>query len=257
MFEDNTHDVNCAVYETHDAFGRMIKTHTNPTKDKSFVRALKVAIDLNFAVPEYSSGILANSITWQKKFITSVEMALNAISDMSRHDETLYKDLKCDLFSSMKDLSGRPISRFVLTDDTKTRRYIIDVFAVMRVHLKVAGVKRTLLKILPYGWMHLKQDEFVPKIDYIVRVWNSPYTCYTMKSIYSTYLDIPYSHNVDRMCRIMGIPNIYDKESQKEYERIDYYTRRMLFNEESDVLKSRADGQGQGAPDREHNLCKR
>lgn len=257
MFEDTTHEVGCATYETHDSFGRMIKTHTNPSKDKSFVRAMNVMINMHLPTIVHDSSILTNSVNFQQKFISAVELSLDSISDMSRYDGSLYKELKCDLFSSMKDLSGRPISRFVLTDDTKTRRYIVDVFSSMQVHLKVSGMKRTLLKILPYGWMNLKQDEFVPRINYIVRIWNSPYTCYTMENIYSTYIDVPYSHKVDRLCRIMGIPNIYDKESVKEYERIDYYTRRMLFNEESDVLKSRADGQGQGAPDREHHLCKR
>lgn len=220
-------------YITTSSYDLMIGTIPNLQADALFLDRLSSALEKNYK-RFFSNGIGSSSAD-QKLFIDLMDESTRGLLSM---------DGEMNMFSDVPDHYNRPMRRYIIDDEDNKWNYILDVFATLDVSLEISTAKRFFLTHLPWKVSKLHNEEFVPTISYKYRVWNTPVSYYLI-DLYTAPMTAQYSSKIERARQLIGLPKIYDSKELKNYERVDYYIRRALFHEVTNVPKSGSSGESQ------------
>lgn len=207
-------------FTTTNAYGRAV--HMSPCIKNDAELFERIGVQTDLYMDKFCKGTYLDH-KCDGKFMDIMDATLRSLGGEGD---------QCHLFSEIKDHMNHPIRRYILKIGKVS--YIIDLFLKLNVRLDINPFKRFLYLHVPSMIANIDGSDFVPRIEYCVRVWNSPigYYQYTLAKA-----DIPteYSSQIEKYRDLVGYPEMYTLEEKKIYERADYDVRRAIFGEVFDI----------------------
>lgn len=206
-------------YFTTTNYGNYITTVPNLEADKEFIHKLTKTAD-----PFKEGSVVTDASTkeGQVMFVNNVEDSLQTI---------IGAEGSVGVFYDIKDHVGRPMKRLRAINKSLKYNYIVDVYSNLDVCLDISPVKRFILTHVPRKFSKIDMSNIVPKIQYRIKVWNTPVSFYRITMFTAKMKNLSYDSRVERLRRLVGYPNTYKLEEEKTYERIDFDVRRAMFND--------------------------
>ena len=197
--------------------------------DREFVEMLDRTVSRVY--PMYFRGkLIDHTAQSQKQYVAMMEEVLSNCTE---------PDGKLLMSSDVPDHRRREMRQFIMYGNKF--HYVIDVYATLEVSLQISSFKRFVLTHIPESLVKYSNNNIVPKIVYKLRVWNTASTYYELH-IFSCDLNVPYSSSVERDRTLIGTPHICTPKERRYYDRLEFYTRRALFNDFNNVQSKRSSG---------------
>ena len=197
--------------------------------DREFVELLDRTISRLYPM-YFQNKPIDHTAQSQKQYVAMMEEVLSNCTE---------PDGKLLMSSDVPDHRRREMRQFIMYGNKF--HYVIDVYATLEVSLQISKFKRFVLTHIPESLVKYSNDNIVPKIVYKLRVWNTSSTNYELH-IFSCDLNVPYSSSIERDRSLIGTPHICTPKERRYYDRLEFYTRRALFNDFNNVQQKRSSG---------------